>query len=323
MSVLPERAVGTLKWENETYGFCSHSCLQRFTSDPARYANETVQKFPHLFGKASSDSMIDESNTSHEHDHDAEEGVYTDPVCGMSVDPEKAGAKLEHEGTTYYFCCHHCAEKFKSDPQKYLTMDAEHEPMAHDSTLDEGVAYICPMDPEVRENKPGSCPKCGMALEPETPVTATAVEYSCPMHPEVVQSDPGACPICGMALEPRTVTVEEEANPELVDMSRRFWWSVALTAPLLVMTMWEMFSGSPIFHALAGKVGNWAQLVLATPVVLWGGKPFFQRGYASIVRRSLNMFTLIALGTGVAYVYSLVATLFPSIFPRSGDLRVQ
>jgi Cu+-exporting ATPase len=235
----------------------------------------------------------------------------------MSVDPEKAGAKLEHEGITYYFCCHHCLEKFKSNPEKYLSEDSVHEPMEHGVSPDEGTTYICPMDPEVRETKPGACPKCGMALEPESVVLETAIEYTCPMHPEVVQSGPGSCPICGMALEPRTMTVDEEANPELVDMSRRFWWSVALTAPLLIMTMWEMFAGGPILHVLAGKVGNWVQLVLATPVVLWGGKPFFQRGYASVIRRSLNMFTLVALGTGVAYVYSVVATLFPGIFPAA------
>jgi Cu+-exporting ATPase len=315
MSVLPERAVGSLIWEGETYGFCSHNCLQRFTSDPARYAHEAVQKFPHLFGEASHDLKIDESHKPHEHVHD--EAAHTDPVCGMSVEPDKAGAKHEHEGTTYYFCCHHCAEKFKTDPKKYIAHDKVHEPMEHSAAPDEGATYICPMDPEVRESKPGPCPKCGMALEPESVQIESTIEYTCPMHPEVVQSGPGSCPLCGMALEPRTVTVEEEANPELVDMSHRFWWSVVLTAPILIMTMWEMFTGGPLVNALAGKVGNWVQLMLATPVVLWGGKPFFQRGYASIVRRSLNMFTLISLGTGVAYAYSIVATLFPMICPAA------
>ncbi|MCH7521971.1 MAG: copper-translocating P-type ATPase [Candidatus Marinimicrobia bacterium] len=141
--------------------------------------------------------------------------------------------------------------------------------------------------------------------------------YTCPMHPEVVQSGPGACPICGMALEPRTVTLDEEANPELEDMSRRFWASTALTLPLLVLTMGEMLTGSPLVQGLSGALGSWLALALATPVVLWGGWPFFQRGYASVIRRSLNMFTLIALGTGVAYGYSLIATLFPGIFPAA------
>ncbi|UCE01151.1 MAG: HAD-IC family P-type ATPase, partial [Chloroflexota bacterium] len=291
--------------------------MERFSTDPAKYAAEAREKYPHLFGSPSPDSEHGNHQQHSDHKHIAGSGLQHDPVCGMSVDPDKAGAILEHEGITYYFCCHHCAEKFKSDPQKYLEKDAEREPLMHGPAPDEGVTYICPMDPEVRENKPGACPKCGMALERETPVTVTSVEYTCPMHPEIVQPEPGSCPLCGMALEPRTVTVEEEANPELVDMSRRFWWSVALTAPILVMTMWEMFAGAPIIGALSGKVGNWIQLLLATPVVIWGGKPFFQRGYASIIRRSLNMFTLIALGTGVAYTYSIIATLFPMIFPAA------
>ena len=316
MSVFPENAVGILKWESTTYGFCSHHCLQRFSSDPARFAAEAVMKYPHLFGKVQEPQqgkgdqptvMVQEPGKD----------MFNDPVCGMTVNPDKAGASLEHEGTAYYFCCHNCAEKFKSDPQNYLMDDAEHEPMMHGPAPDEGVTYICPMDPEVRKNKPGACPKCGMALEPEIPVTVSTVEYTCPMHPEIVQPEPDSCPLCGMVLEPRAVTVEEEANPELVDMSRRFWLSAALTAPILVMTMWEMFAGAPIVGTLAGNVGNWIQLLLATPVVIWAGKPFFQRGYASILRRSLNMFTLIALGTGVAYSYSIIATLFPMIFPET------
>ncbi len=180
-----------------------------------------------------------------------------------------------------------------------------------------GTVYLCPMHPEVRESQPGPCPLCGMSLEPETVAPQSSIEYTCPMHPEVVQSEPGACPICGMSLEPRTVTVEEEANPELIDMRRRFWTGVAFSLPLLVITMGEMIFGLPLLSRLVGGWGNWLQLALATPVVLWGGAPFFQRGWASIVNRSLNMFTLIALGTCVAYGYSLIATLFPGIFPEA------
>jgi len=243
--------------------------------------------------------------------------VLKDPVCGMAVDPETAAASVEHDGVTFYFCCSHCAEKFKADPQTYLTGEAADSHAHHVEPVPEGTAYICPMCPEIQETESGPCPSCGMALEPESLTVETADEYTCPMHPEVVQTEPGTCPICGMALEPRTVTREEEANPELVDMSRRFWISAALTAPLLLMTMWEMFAAAPLFQTLTGQVGNWVQLLLATPVVLWGGKPFFQRGYASVIRRSLNMFTLIALGTGVAYGYSIIATLFPGIFPAA------
>jgi len=178
-------------------------------------------------------------------------------------------------------------------------------------------AYVCPMCPEVRQPVPGPCPKCGMALDPESPtVPASRMEYICPMHPEIVRVEPGHCPICGMALEPRTVTVEDD-NPELRDMTRRFWISLTVTAPLLAIAMGSMLSPH-WFMASPWKWGlPWVELLLATPVVLWGGWPFFQRGWASVVNRSTNMFTLIAMGTGVAYLYSVVATLFPQIFPAS------
>jgi len=177
--------------------------------------------------------------------------------------------------------------------------------------------YTCPMHPEVRQPGPGSCPKCGMALEPVGAEAPSArAEYVCPMHPQIVRDAPGSCPICGMALEPRTVTGDEE-NAELRDMTRRFWVSVALSVPLLAFVMGDMLPGQPLRHGLSSRLMAWLQLVLATPVVLWGGWPFFARGWASIVNRSLNMFTLIALGTGTAYVYSVVAALAPGMFPES------
>jgi Cu+-exporting ATPase len=154
-----------------------------------------------------------------------------------------------------------------------------------------------------------------MVLEPENVLPATRVEYSCPMHPEIVRFEPGSCPICGMALETRTVSALQEENPELRDMSQRFWISLVLTVPLLALAMADMRPGMPVQHALPRGWLPWIEFLLATPVVLWGGWPFFQRGWASIVNRSTNMFTLIAMGTGVAYVYSLVATFFPQIFP--------
>jgi P-type Cu+ transporter len=178
-------------------------------------------------------------------------------------------------------------------------------------------AYICPMCPEVRQLGPGPCPQCGMALEPESPTApASKIEYTCPMHPEIVRSEPGSCPICGMALEPRTVTLEED-NPELRDMTRRFWISVALTAPLLAIAMGSMIAPHMFMASPWDRWLPWLELMLATPVVLWCGWPFFQRGWVSIRNRSTNMFTLIAMGTGVAYIYSVVATLFPRIFPAS------
>jgi Cu+-exporting ATPase len=186
-----------------------------------------------------------------------------------------------------------------------------------------GTVYTCPMHPEVRQDGPGSCPKCGMALEPVTPPARPApkVEYTCPMHPQIVRDGPGSCPICGMALEPRTVTAGtaggEEENPELRDMRRRFWVGAALSLTLLLLGMSDLFPAWSPARLLPPASLNWVQLILATPVVLWGGWPFFQRGWASIVNRSLNMFTLIALGTGVAYGESLVATLAPGLFPPS------
>ena len=208
-------------------------------------------------------------------------GAAKDPVCGMSVDPARAAGEHQHQGRTYYFCSRHCLEKFRAHPASYL-----------------GGAVV--------------------QLMPAAP--APAVEgavYTCPMHPEVVQSQPGACPKCGMALEPQTVTAEEEVNPELADMQRRFWASLVLTVPVFALAMSDVLPGQPVQHALGARFITWIQLLLATPVVLWGGWPFFARGWASLVNRSLNMFTLIALGTGTAYVYSLVAALAPGIFPAS------
>jgi Cu+-exporting ATPase len=256
-----------------------------------------------------------------------------DPVCGMTVDPAKAKATAEHDGQKYYFCCAGCAQKFQSDPDAYLKPQPmlvtiggapttkpqaiEQIPAGDYAAHKPGAAYVCPMCAEVRESKPGACPSCGMALEPEFPAGRTKTEYTCPMHPEIVSDQPGSCPICGMALEPRTVTATEEDNPELRDMTRRFWISVVLSAPLLAISMADMLPGMPVQRVLPTAWLPWIQLLLATPVVLWGGWPFSQRGWASIVNRSSNMFTLIAMGTGVAYSYSLIATLAPGIFPAS------
>lgn len=181
-----------------------------------------------------------------------------------------------------------------------------------------GVTYVCPMHPEVRQNGPGTCPKCGMALEPDVPTAAASkTKYVCPMHPEIVSDHPGSCPKCGMALEPVMASAEDEENPELKDMSRRFWVSAALTVPAVLMAMSEMIPGQPLQHWFSGRFSMWAQMAVTTPVILWGGWPFFERGWASIKNKSLNMFTLIAIGTGAAYVYSVIATLFPNLFPEA------
>src|SRR5215472_11616183 len=241
-----------------------------------------------------------------------------DPVCGMEVEPKTAAGKYDYQSQPYFFCSDHCLARFKEDPGKFVKPRVDGDAVHACSPVHESDAYVCPMHPEVQEKSPGACPKCGMALEPAAPaIPKIKTEYVCPMHPEIVRDEPGSCPICGMALEPRTVTLDEEANPELVDMSRRFWTGVILSAPIVFLAMSDFVPGQPIQRNVSAQILNWFQLALATPVVLWCGWPFFQRGWASIVNRSLNMFTLIAIGVGTAYVYSVVATFFPYLFPTS------
>jgi Cu+-exporting ATPase len=240
-----------------------------------------------------------------------------DPVCGMTVDPAKAAATVEHRGANFYFCGQGCAAKFRSDPEKYLKPKEAAAPLRPATKAEQELEYICPMDTEVSKLGPGICPKCGMALEPATvtaPVTRT--EYTCPMHPEIVRSEPGICPKCGMALEPREVRAEE-VNPELFDMTRRLWISVALTIPILALMVSSLLPSMPLEHLLSPQAWAWIEFALATPVVLWCGWPFFVRGWQSIINRRLNMFTLIALGTGAAYLFSVAAIVAPFIFPAS------
>ena len=237
-----------------------------------------------------------------------------DPVCGMNVDPSHAAEKIEYSGTMFYFCSQSCAAKFRQDPAGYLV----NEPVSTVPVKETGLGdYTCPMHPEVHQSEPGACPKCGMALEPSgVPTAASRVEYTCPMHPEIVRSEPGSCPICGMALEPREITAEA-TNPELAEMTRRFWVSVVLSVPMLVFMILQLLPGQPGIHWLSARIWAFVEFALATPVVLWCGAPFFARGWQSVRSRNLNMFTLIALGTGTAYIYSVIATLFPSLFPAS------
>jgi Cu+-exporting ATPase len=223
--------------------------------------------------------MTTDHEHHHGHEHHEREATRTerDPVCGMSVDPTKAGGgSHEHEGRTYYFCNPKCREKFVAEPAKYVALSP-----------------------------------------PESPALPTKAEWVCPMHPEIVRDAPGSCPICGMALEPRTVVAEEAPNPELIDMRRRFWVSAFLAAATLFLAMSEIIPGEPVQRAIGMRLSLWLQFGLSTPVVLWGGWPFFQRGWASIANRHLNMFTLIALGTGVAYAFSVFALLFPGALPAA------
>jgi Cu+-exporting ATPase len=210
----------------------------------------------------------------HQHEHESVEVL--DPVCGMTISPTDAVGTLSHAGQTYHFCSDSCLQRFRENPAEFV----------------------------------GETPR-GSSAEADP-----AAEYTCPMHPEIRQIGPGSCPICGMALEPVNVTLEEQPNEELEDMTRRFWWSLGLTVPILGFMVAEFLPGD-LLHRLPAGWRNWIELALATPVVLWGGWPFFQRGWASVRTLHLNMFTLIALGVGAAYGYSVVATLMPGIFPQS------
>jgi Cu+-exporting ATPase len=243
----------------------------------------------------------------------AVESEVLDPVCGMSILPSDAVGHVTHRGQTYHFCSQSCLDKFRAAPDRYLSPQPA---VSHSHAPGDTREYTCPMDPEVRQVGPGACPKCGMALEPLSAAPLTKTEWTCPMHPEIVRDGPGACPICGMALEPRVVTLADQ-NPELDDMTRRFRWALVLTTPMLGFMLSEFLPGQPLQHALPPAAMTWSQFLLATPVVLWGGWPFFVRGWASIVNRHLNMFTLIALGVGAAYGFSVVATLAPGLFPVS------
>ncbi len=216
-----------------------------------------------------------------------------DPVCGMTVETENPGGGTHvHAGTTYYFCNPGCRTRFAANPQQYLT------PQAAPLLTIGGPPRPAPPPPSMPPVSPGA-----------------NVEYTCPMHPEVVSDRPGSCPKCGMALEPRMIHLEEGPNPELIDMTRRFWVSVVVGFPVFALAMADFLLGDRLRQALSMPVANWVQLLLATPVVLWAGKPFFERGWASLVTRNLNMFTLIALGVGTAYLYSVAATIAPGLFP--------
>lgn len=296
MTVNPTLAAGSSKYAGETHFFCSSGCKQKFDNAPEAYTKPTTS------------CVESKSQTQAE----------LDPVCGMNIDPAKAAASEQHKGQTFHFCSQSCATRFRANPDQYLqakpTATASPAALAKDEKHGE---YICPMHPEVHQNGPGACPKCGMALEPATlTAPATRIQYTCPMHPQIVRNEPGNCPICGMTLEPMTVTVNE-ANPELDSMTRRFWVSTGFTLPLLAIMVSDLLPGHSLHALLKGQRLGWFEFAIATPVVLWGGWPFFQRGWASIITRNLNMFTLISIGSGAAYLYSLVAVFMPQLFPAS------
>jgi Cu+-exporting ATPase len=277
MNVDPEKAKANVEHGGKSYYFCSAGCAKRFEQAPEQFlstarpgaASPGIQ-----IAAAAKPAMASLPIL-------ASAPRMKDPVCGMAVEPQKAAGKIEHAGKTYYFCSPRCQERFEKEPEKFLAAP--------------GTAGM--------EHAHAAAP----------PATAQDIRYTCPMHPEIVQIGPGSCPICGMALEPMDIVAGEQADPEYDSMRKRLWVSAALSLPLLVLSM----AGDAFGLQFAPGVKNGIELLLASPVVIWGGWPFFERFWASLVNRSPNMFTLIGLGTGAAYLYSLAATLFPQFFPDS------
>ncbi|MDX8410803.1 MAG: heavy metal translocating P-type ATPase [Mariprofundaceae bacterium] len=303
-----------------SWHFCSAHCLERFKADPAQYTIDPVcgmhvkPESPHQTRHEDKRYRFCGEKCLLKFEANPSQYIHApdiDPVCGMTVKPESPH-NTERQGKTYRFCSEHCLHKFDETPGRYLSNSKSHGPAEQTDTA---AIYTCPMHPEVEQQGPGSCPKCGMALETMgLPVAKGKTEYFCPMDPEIVSDKPGACPKCGMALEPRGIAVEEE-NPELEDMSRRFKVSAVLAVPVFVLAMVADLAPSWLPTGLKMVVVQWIEFALATPVVLWGGWPFFVRMVLSVKTWNLNMFTLIGLGVGVAWSYSVVALLIPGIFP--------
>lgn len=271
MNVNPDTAKARWEHEGKTYYFCCAGCAQKFQQEPTRFVSGSVPASRPTIMAAAGLTVLTEGPKE------------KDPVCGMMVNAQKAAVKAEHARKTYYFCSTRCAERFQTDPEKFLAAPGE------------------------AGMEPVATTRAVPSVQPQN------IRYTCPMDPEIVQIGPGICPICGMALEPMDFAGDEQPDPEYQSMRLRFWVSTGLTLPILIVSMFGEMAG--LHWATATK--NAIEFLLATPVVLWGGWPFFRRFWNSLVNRSPNMFTLIGLGTGAAYVYSVVATLFPQVFPAS------
>ncbi len=275
MTVDPATSKHRFDYQGETYHFCSAGCRSKFAADPGKYLDKAKAAPADAAGKSCCGGHGSHAGHAHPaHPHAGEKVL--DPVCGMTVDPATSKHRFDYQGETYHFCCAGCRSKFAADPGKYL-------------------------DKSKAEAKPSHIPE--------------GTIYTCPMHPEIRQVGPGSCPICGMALEPEVVSLDTAPNPELADMTRRFWIGALLSLPEVVLEMGVHLVGP--HNWVDPALSNWIQLVFATPAVLWAGWPFFVRGWQSVLTRNLNMFTLIAMGTGVAYLYSLIGTVAPQIFPAT------
>jgi Cu+-exporting ATPase len=288
MTVDPARTQHSYEHQGTTYYFCCGGCRAKFAADPHQFLQKAAAKQgaccgghgEHAEAKAAGSCCGGRGHEDHAHDHhpapaatpDAHTAI--DPVCGMSVDPHTTPHKHAYKGRTYYFCAASCRTKFAKEPERYLSGQG-----ALVEEVPEGTIYTCPMDPQIR------------------------------------QVGPGTCPICGMALEPELASADAGPNPELIDFTRRLWIGAILTLPVFGLEMGAHLMGGHGF--IDQTLSNWIQLALATPVVLWVGFPFFERGWLSVKTGNLNMFTLIAMGTGVAWVYSVVATLAPGVFPAA------
>ncbi|HHH43068.1 MAG TPA: heavy metal translocating P-type ATPase [Gammaproteobacteria bacterium] len=290
MDVDPASAAAQERYHEKTWYFCSEHCHSKFQAEPERYAQAAGLK---------------------------------DPVCGMDVSTDSEHHST-HQGKEYYFCSSSCLGKFTANPDQYTgattspPVEKNAPAICPDGSCNiDDTLYTCPMHPEIEQKGPGACPKCGMALEPKSvPLVATRTEYTCPMHPEIVQNEPGSCPKCGMALEPRTVEAEEDTS-ELDYMTRRFWISTLLAVPVFLSAMAAEFWPDTMAEIINPRYRQWLEMILATPVVVWGGWIFYVRAWQSLVTRNLNMFTLIGLGVSVAWIYSMVGVLMPGLFPES------
>jgi Cu+-exporting ATPase len=353
MAVDPARAKATFEHQEKTYYFCCDGCQKKFSAAPEKYlersgpiaiaplapvpiqiapavpviANRVAEVDP-VCGMA-----VDRARAKATFEHDGKMFYFCCAGCKekFSASPAKylapkdlIGIALPSGPTVRIAPAVAPAVPLKPEygPAPISSIEVS-SPAATKAVVwapdNSSLEYTCPMDPEVRQIGPGECPKCGMDLEPLIPaLTPAKIEYMCPMHPEIVSGKPGDCPICGMALEAKTVVAAEKKNPELVDMTLRFWVSMSLTVPLLIVAMADLIPGlSKLLEFAPPRIWQWTEFILATPVVLWAGWPFFVRGWKSLITRNLNMFTLIGLGVSVAYGFSVFGLLFPDIFPAS------